>query len=146
MFGYLLRRSGDYDLAADMMQESFTRYFERYGDRDPSVPLLFTIGRNCFTDHARRRRADMPYDESEHGRIEEQDQEKAFLLREESRQVLDALQKLDKNESDLLGLAVSSGLSYQEISEMTEMSIANVKVIIHRARAKLRQILKKGAP
>ncbi|MEA3230886.1 MAG: hypothetical protein U9Q05_03915 [Thermodesulfobacteriota bacterium] len=39
LFGYLLRMTGDYHLSADLMQDSFTRYFERYKDKDASVSL-----------------------------------------------------------------------------------------------------------
>jgi RNA polymerase sigma-70 factor (ECF subfamily) len=31
LFAYLMRNSGDYDLAGDIIQESFTRYLEKYG-------------------------------------------------------------------------------------------------------------------
>ena len=32
-FAYLMRSTGDYYLAGDIMQESFTRYLDRYGNR-----------------------------------------------------------------------------------------------------------------
>ena len=32
LFGYILRKSGNYHLAADIMQESFARYLERYNE------------------------------------------------------------------------------------------------------------------
>ena len=34
------------------MQESFTRYLDRYGDRMHSAPLLFKIARNALLDDA----------------------------------------------------------------------------------------------
>jgi len=148
LFGYFLRRTGDYDLAADMMQESFEKYFKRYGGREANRSLLYTIGRNTLIDHIRRQRPHTPYDEKTHGRNQDQsrDMEQSFLVKEESRHVLAAFGKLDKHESDLLGLVVSSGLSYREIAEITGISHSNVKVKVHRARAKLRQILRKEAP
>lgn len=53
----------------------------------------------------------------------------------------DALQQLDDEEKDILVLAVSSGLSYRKIAEMTGNREANIKVKIHRTRLKLKQIL-----
>jgi RNA polymerase sigma-70 factor (ECF subfamily) len=144
LFGYLLRRTGDYHLAADISQESFTRYLERYSKRELSLSLLFTIGRNLLYDNGRRQRPTIPYEEEQHG--DGRDEESAFLIREESRRVLKALQQLDPEETDVLSLAVSSGLSYREIAEMTGTSEANIKVKIHRSRLKLKKILCKGEP
>ena len=139
LFGYLLRKSGNYHLAADIMQESFTRYLERYNDRELSPSLLFTISRNLLYDHGRKNRQETPYEEDRHG--VDIDQESAYHVREESRRVLIALQQLDDEEKDILALAVSSGLSYREIAEMTGNSEANIKVKIHRTRLKLKKIL-----
>ena len=141
-FGYLLRRSGDAVLASDLMQESFTRYLERYEERGFQVPLLYTIGRNLLFDHYRRRRdevGDEIEELSDHVNLEHQCQ-----VREESRQVLIALQKLDEGERDVLSLVVSSGLNYREISGLLGTSEANVKVKVHRARVKLKKILARG--
>ena len=33
LFNYLMRMTGDYELARDLMQESFTRYLEHYKDK-----------------------------------------------------------------------------------------------------------------
>jgi len=135
LFGYLLRKT----VAADIMQESFTRYLERYRDREQSPALLFTISRNLLYDHTRKNRFDTLYDEELHGiNI---DQENAYNIREEYRRVLKAMQLLDDEARDILALAVSSGLSYREIAKMTGNSEANIKVKIHRSRVKLKKIL-----
>ena len=49
-----MRRTGDYHLSSDILQESFTRYFERYGNKQHSLSLLYTIGRNLIFDAARK--------------------------------------------------------------------------------------------
>ncbi len=141
-FGYLLRRSGDHYLAADTLQESFTRYLERYGKGEFSVSLLFTIGRNLLNDNCRRQRTTVPFLEERHK--SECDEESNFLVREESRRVQDALQQLDPDEVKVLSLAVSNGLSYKKIAELTGTSESNIKVKIHRSRLKLKKILHAG--
>lgn len=144
LFGYLLRRTGDYHLAADILQESFTRYLERYRKRELNVSLLFTIGRNLLYDNSRRRRTTIPYNEQQGGAVK--DEEAVFLVREESRTMLAALQQLAPEETDILSLVVSSDLSYKEIAELTGTNETNIKVKIHRSRLKLKKILRTGRP
>ncbi len=140
LFGYLLRKTGNYHLAADIMQESFTRYLERYKDREQSPALLFTIGRNLLYDHARKNHHDATYEDELHG--VDIDLENICHVREESRRVLAAMQQLDTEERDILALAVSSDLSYREIADITGNSETNIKVKIHRSRCKLKKILR----
>lgn len=139
LFGYLLRRTGNYQLSADIMQETFTKYLESYDKNDTNPALLFAISRNLLIDQFRRQRPEAEFDESRH--ISGGDQEHDYMIREESRRVLQAIQQLDKEEKDILALAVGSSLTYREISEITKISEANVKIKIHRARVKLKEIL-----
>ncbi len=142
LFGYLLRKSGNYWLAADMMQESFTRYLESYGAEEENPALLFTIGRNLLLDAIRKDRSDVSYEDQKHASAV--DQESAYQLQDEVRRVLAALQQLDDEDRDILSLLTSSGLPYREIAQITGNSEANIKVKIHRARIKLKKILREG--
>ncbi|MGB3212952.1 MAG: sigma-70 family RNA polymerase sigma factor [Desulforhopalus sp.] len=141
-FGYLLRRTGDYQLAADAMQESFARYIERYSKVEPSVSLLYTIGRNFLNDNNRRQHKTTLFDEERHGGTF--DQESVVMVREESRRVLKAIQQLEPDEADVLSLVVTSGLSYREIAELMGTTEANIKVKVHRSRLKLKNTLQTG--
>ena len=144
LFGYLLRKSGSSHLAADMVQETFARYWERYRQMELSVPLLFTIARNIFYDHIRQQRHTTTLDDRQEGAGP--DQEQAYIVREEARQVLHALQQLDEDERDILALVVSSGLTYSAIAAMRGCSEANIKVKVHRARQRLRQFMPREQP
>ena len=70
-------------------------------------------------------------------------QEDALMVRQEYRQVLAAMQKLSEDERDILALTLSDELSYKEIASIVGISPGNVKVRVHRARMKLRQVLGK---
>lgn len=139
LFGYLLRKTGDYALTSDIMQESFTRFLERYKDREYKPALLFAISRNLLYDHARKNRPETVYDVEQLG--VEVDQENNYLVKEECRKLLTAMQQLSDGERDILALAVSGNLSYREIAEIAGTSEANIKVKIHRSRTKLKKIL-----
>jgi len=139
LFAYLMRMSADYDLAWDILQESFTRLLDRYPSRVWSKALLFKIARNTFIDEKRKSRHRKSQELTEyHGaRNYEQD----FFVREKYRAVLRSLQQLDSMERDILSLRISSNLTYRDIADIVGISEANVKVKVHRARIKLKSLL-----
>jgi RNA polymerase sigma-70 factor (ECF subfamily) len=142
LFTYLMRMTGDYYLASDIMQESFTRYLERYPKQIPSASLLFTIARNALFDHSRIRGRNTslekdPVDGSG-------TQEYGLMVKQEYRQVIASMQQLKENERDILALAISDGLSYRDIAAIVDISVENVKVKVHRTRLKLKKILQRG--
>ena len=124
------------------MQESFTRYIERYGQQQQSAALLFTIGRNTLVDSARKRgrHTSLTAEPADNA----PDQENALMVRETYRKVLDAMQRLNEQDRDILALALSSGLPYRDIAAVVGISEANVKVKVHRARLKIRKLLQAG--
>ncbi|NNG00089.1 MAG: RNA polymerase sigma factor [Desulfobacteraceae bacterium] len=141
LFGYLIRLTGDYELSRDIMQDSYTRYLDRYGDRELKLSLLFTIARNGAMDYFRKRSRSEPMNDSTATAAEPADDgENAILIREEYRLVMRAMMRLPPADRDLLSMVISSGLSYREIAIMTNLSEANVKVKIHRIRVKLKEI------
>lgn len=142
LFGYLMRWTGDYQLSSDIVQESFTRLLSRYGPKQQSVSLLFKIARNAVLDEIRRnaRQTGRPAEEKK----EATNPEQQVLIREEYRKAFKAIQRLAADEKEILALTVSSNLTYREIASIIGISEANVKVKVHRARIKIKQILERG--
>jgi len=142
LFGYLMRLTGNYQLASDIMQESFARYLEHYGSQTQNVSLLFTIARNLIWDNTRKKTNNKEMEND----IEDVtfNPEEQLLVRESYRNVLSAMQKLKKDQRDLLALTVSSDLSYREIANILGISETNVKVKVHRARILLKELLQTG--
>lgn len=143
LFGYLLRKSGNSYLAADLVQETFTRYLERYRSHDKTPALLFTIGRNLFYDEMRYKNRLIPREEI--NQAAGADQEEAYIAKEESAKILAAMEHLGDDERDILALVVSSGLCYREIADIRQCSVANIKVKVHRARQKLKMVLQENS-
>lgn len=142
LFNYLMRMTGDYELSKDLMQESFTRYIEHYIQRPQSIPLLFAIARNALFDNLREQaRRTAANEELVDPSV---DQEKSAMVRQEYQRTLSAMNRLVQSERDVLTLVISGDLSYKEIASITGMTVANVKVKVHRARLKLRALLSNG--
>jgi len=143
IFSYLMRMTaGDYELSRDIMQESYTRHLEHYGQENRSLSLLYTIARNALIDHERRMRGREPV--REEYRDDSGNQEHSFMVREEYRRVLSGFRRLEKDEKDILNLVVSGDLSYRQIASIVGISEANVKIKVHRSRIKLKRILEEG--
>jgi len=139
LFAYLVRMTGDAFEAQDILQESIMRYMEHYGAGENTGALLFTIARNALIDSRRKRLRIVQLDDDHADGST--DREHSLMVREGYRRVLSGLDRLSQDERDILAMVVSSDLSYREIAEIHGMSLANVKVKVHRARLKLKKIL-----
>ncbi len=139
-FAYLLRLTGDRETAGDLLQESFTRYLERYGRGRCEPRLLYTIGRNAAFDLFRSQQRSLPL------RVDAAaprgNPEHDVVVRQTHRRLLRALDRLVPIEREVLSLAASGDLTYREIGVIVGISEANVKVRVHRARVKLRNMMK----
>lgn len=139
LFSYLMYKSGDYEVSRDILQESFTRHFQHYGhDAVISPAVLFTIARNAFVDHQRQERK-FHVAEGISPQVAA-DQENLLIAQEENHRILTAMHKLTEEERDILSFAVS-GVMYKEIAETLGLTVANVKVKVHRVRTKLRRMV-----
>ena len=141
LFSYLVTRSGDHDVAQDIMQESFARHFQHYGhDAAISPALLFTIARNALTDHFRYRnrfqvKGDIVL-------LTEADEERSLETKDAKDDIRAVLARLPDIDQEILTLAIA-GAPYKDIATTLKLTEANVKVRVHRARVKLREIMKK---
>jgi len=141
LFNFLLRMTGDYDLARDVMQESYARCLERYGERIDSPALLYRIARNLVVDHMRKKSCCEPLDE--HQKADPVSMDHQLMVREQYREVLGALQQLGFEDRELLSLVAGESLTYRDIAQVLNTTENNVKVRVHRARKRLRGVLSK---
>ena len=144
LFAYLLRMTGDAQSAKDLAQESFARYWGRYRNRGCSKALLYTIARNAAIDALQKYKKTSPIDTDScafPGKTPEQE----TILQEEYNRMLKALAQLNVLDRELISMVATGEFSYQEIGQRLEISEANVKVRVHRARKKLQRILSQEA-
>lgn len=143
LFFYLMRMTGgDYDLSRDILQESFTRCLERYGNRIESVALLYKIARNLVIDHHRNSSRNEPIDELHAANAIPIDRQ--ILVREQYRRMLDALRSLSFDDREVLSIVASESVSYREIASILGTTENSIKVRIHRARKRLRSAMTNG--
>ena len=133
--------TGDYHLACDLVQESFTRYLKNYKSIN-SRALLYTIARNAALDTIRKQKTEL----LDPGEYEDQSNnpESQVMERQAFRRILKAIGQLETSNRELISLVANADLTYREIGSILNISETNVKVRVHRARMKLRKILDSG--
>ncbi|CAN5775778.1 sigma-70 family RNA polymerase sigma factor [soil metagenome] len=150
LFALVVRVVGDRESAADAVQEAFFsayRNLSRFrGDSFRS--WLTRIALNAGTDilRQRKRRPADPYPEWEDDAWqppapESELPERVALQRNRSRLIAQALQQITEDQRTAIVLYDVEGYDYQEIADMTGVSLGTVKSRIHRGRLALRDVL-----
>jgi RNA polymerase sigma-70 factor (ECF subfamily) len=146
-YGFSLVRDGH--RAEDLCQETYLRFFgmKRTVDRSrPLLPLLLSILRNRVASESRRPRTASldDHDTGEAGLPDDATETplKVAVRHEEKDTVQAALARLSPDWRSVLYLRDGLGFSYREIGEVVERSEDSVRVTLHRARQKVRELLK----
>ena len=150
LFSLVVRVVRDRDSAADAVQEAFIscyRNIHRFrGDSFRS--WLTRIALNAATDilRYRKRRPADPYPEWEDDAWqppagEEASPEREAMRRNTASQLSKALSQITPDQRAAILLFDVEGYDYQEIADMTRVSLGTVKSRIHRGRLALRDLL-----
>lgn len=150
LFALTVRVVGDRESAADAVQEAFFSAYRNLGRfrGDSFRSWLTRIALNAATDVLRRRkrRPAEPFPEWEDDAWqppapESEGPERVALRRNRSRVLAAALQAITDDQRTAIVLYDIEGYDYQEIADMTGVSLGTVKSRIHRGRLALRDVL-----
>jgi len=150
LFALVVRVVRDRDSAADAVQEalfSCYRNLDRFrGDSFRS--WLTRIALNAATDvlRYRKRRPADPYPEWEDDSWqppagEEASPERRTMRRQTARVLTEALAEITSDQRTAIVMYDVEGFDYQEIADITGVSLGTVKSRIHRGRLALRELL-----
>lgn len=134
---FALFLGGDAALADDITSDTFVRAWTSPGTIEQATvkAYLFTIARNLYHDSLRRSRRIATLHENI--RDERVDAQKQAEDRSELSFVLAEMQRLPEIDRAALLMRAQEQMSYEEIAQALGLSLATVKVKIHRARLKL---------
>ena len=144
---YAGRIVGCPDRARDVVQDTFLRLQERGPGRDAlaggnaAARWLFTVCRHRALDVCRKEHRMTYLDQEMAAAIPSPQSGPAEQLasKETSGFVRRLLEKLPPRQQELIQLKFQNNLSYQEISEITRLSVSNVGFLIHRGLKALRE-------
>jgi RNA polymerase sigma factor (sigma-70 family) len=154
VYNLAYRIMGDPASAADAAQEAFISAFQNIGRfRGGSFKsyLLRIVSNSCY-DELRRRKRRPATSFDDFGEVDEDanpalvnggEQPEEYAERQEMARVIQAgIETLPPDQRITLALSDVQGLSYQEIAEVTSVSLGTVKSRLARARGKLRDYLR----
>lgn len=143
LFNFLARLTLERESAEDLTQNVFLRmirYRNSYRDGMRFQSWIYQVARNVFSDHYQAQKnkrsgfinveqiSDHLMDLEEEKHLEE----KEHLLRR-------SLALLSDEQRELLALTRFQHMKYEEVAELMDTTVANIKVKVHRAIAKLRE-------
>jgi RNA polymerase sigma-70 factor (ECF subfamily) len=142
---YAMLVTGDVDLARDVVQDTFMRLCaEKPGHVESHLAQwLFTVCRNRALDVQRKQSRMKPLSDAELSSQASPELSPAAQAerREAVGEVLELIANLPKNQQEVLRLKFQNGLSYQEISGITNLTVSNVGFLIHTALKTVRRHL-----
>ena len=134
------------DLTSDIFMKVWGYLIDEKGNRVSSFRgLVYRVARNriidIYRERARRREcvvelSDMPVEEITDGRNPAKEAEVNYDVE----QLLSTMKKLKQEYQEVIHLKHIEGLPIREISKMLDKSSASIRVTLHRAMKKLREL------
>jgi RNA polymerase sigma-70 factor (ECF subfamily) len=153
VFNFALRMLTNRADAEDVTSDVFGRLCGEHGRFRPDASFktwLYTIARNSCLDRMRNRRnwastwfkkQDSQDDVQMDFPSQDPSPSQDLQSKETAHYIRSAIQALPNNQREALVLREYEDLSYEEISKIIGCSLANVKVLIYRARVQLKDTI-----
>ncbi len=157
LLNFVYRFVKDYDVAEDIVQETFLRVFRKRRDYKAIANFstwIFTIAGNLAKSELRRRKRwrflsiDATDEEEKSYDIQDPGMrpDRIAAVRMLNESVQDSIDKLQSKYKEALILRDIEGMSYQQIAEIIGVPVGTVKSRVNRARLKLQKKLKGHTP
>jgi RNA polymerase sigma-70 factor (ECF subfamily) len=150
VWAFVLRLVGDEALADDLTQEAYVRAQKtesRLRETASEKSWLFSIALNAVRDHYRAS-ARAPATAPDPAILDQLpargEPEHAVLETEMSSCVVEYVMRLPDRQRDVVAMHDMAGLKHAEIGSILGVSEANSRVLLHRGRAALRELLENG--
>lgn len=142
IFRYLISLTYDPNLSEDLLSETFVRAIKsiaRFKGDSSIKTWLFSIARYTWYDHIRKDKKEVPIEELIFLHINE-DLEMETVNREAVTRIMDLIELEDKRNQDIFLMRVE-GYSFHDIGLKLGIAESSARVINHRLKNKIRNIL-----
>jgi RNA polymerase sigma factor (sigma-70 family) len=142
IFNFLARMTNDREAAEDLTQNVFERLIKYRHSYKPELKFqswIYQMARNVFADHYQQQKQRTPVKmEVEKLNDHMPDVVDALEQEENEKRLIRALAQLPDDYRELLVLTRFQHLKYEEVAGYLDITVANVKVKVHRAIGLLR--------
>ncbi len=147
LFANILKFVKDFDTASDILQEVFTEVWRNRSKLDPEKPfksLLFHVAKNKVYDHFRKASRDIKLQEkliqsNKDLKYKSLDQE--YIATEDIKRLNTEIENLPEKCREVFRLCKLEGRSYQEVSDILNISTATINNHIVKATKLLKERL-----
>ena len=147
MLLYARSLTGDLAAAEDLVQNAFAKALLSYRAGGSVRAWLATVLRNEFLSQKRREKMyAVPLQEAEVAAVPGSDPLEGLLVQEQQRQVYEAVLALPAAYRETIVQSAVLGLSDAEIAALRGISQESVRQLRHRARVRLKRMLKEEEP
>ena len=148
VYNFIFARLKNYADADDVTSITFLKMNEHLDNYDPSKAAfstwLFRIANNAIIDHTRHidRNNETEWEEFlDPAAPEHEEPERQMVTSETSRELLEAIDKLNERERRIVELRYWGEQDTKTIAEILSMTESNVRVTLHRALGKMKKFL-----
>lgn len=138
VYRFVLKNLGNEEDAKDLVQSSFEKLWINRNkvESEKGKSFLFTVAYHQLIDHVRKNKRINLKEDFSGSNLQERATQHGV------REILNrAIYRLNETQRSLVLLKDYEGYSYEEIAEITSLSISQVKVYLHRARIQLKNYL-----
>ena len=143
LLAYARRFAGDIDAARDLVQDTFLKLCEQpLASDDPRLgPWLFRVCRNRAIDRLRKEGPVRLWEEPDRMPDVALAAERKAESLDEAERLAASLRALPPRQGEAVWLKFRGGLTYRQIAEVMDESVANVGYLLHTALGDLRRRL-----
>ena len=131
----------------EIISDTFVAFWKnsKYLRKDLLVkPYLKGIAKNLIKNKYRDNNINVSIENYENTLVEDFDIDDILESNEKNELIIDTLKTLNKNEYSTFMMYYYEGKSLKEISKELNLSVSNVKTILHRVRKKIKRNLEDG--
>ncbi len=141
------RLTGNAQDAEDLLQDTYLKLWQKrdeLADEAVTQAYLVTLMRNLFLDQRRRKQIDTSADIDHHAEPpDEQSLDRQIDTRDEAETMEQLIRQLPERDGNIVQMHLVEGRTYDEIEQDTGLSQGNIRIIVMRARQKLKQQFQK---
>lgn len=145
IYRYVYRKTGNRDIAQDLVAETFQRFLEALkrgaGPRDHLSGWLYRVAHNLIVDHYRKQPSEPLLSVEDANPAVGPTQGEALARKGRVDRARAALMQLTPLQQKVILLRFLEGMSLQEVAQVLERTVGSVKALQHRAVSSLQRVL-----